>query len=409
MRSNKFTGALPAFETVKKGNTFLTVRFSATILISVLFLLHFGFAKGHRSDSYKNDSSDTLLFFGFDLSQVKLIDYERSMADFRPHQVALDSYLEKKFSNKRFEDLAHANTVIYDYRLINQVNYESAAATYPHIHEQLLSEKSLELMVSQYRISGYNGKGYVLIFDRFDRAYHEVTLHLVMFDIATGKLLCSHRVTSKSGNRHRSPDDWYYSSYVAAVRAVKNIAIWEKKGCDALKDSTRIREMQSFRPGIFRNEYDELPLTFGFGPVLGLSNSVISGGFHFSGDIYHILFGARMMLNPLVGFGNESRNETAFYLGYRYRKDKYSFSAGSGWGKVEYFCTSGLNSDCEQYKEETLNSIPLHLEYAYYPKPMIGFGISVEAAFTSRTPNIGIFAGLKIGIFGNPKKWKEEE
>ncbi len=379
----------------------------STLLI--LFILYCGTGFGQvKLTAFQKDSIvRPIIFYGYDFSHVKLVDKKRTgkeMKGFIPH---INKYLTHKISNKRFSRLADVDSVIYNFTTIKDLNKQIVDSNIVTEKKHKISEDSLQNYVDSYKIEEANGTGCVVIFESYEKASKTTSAFIVVFDIRSKNILFHEYIKSYDYYISNNLDVWSAGAYLATLKLVKRLS-WNKitreREAEIYSKSYGV-DTSYFKPTIFKTSKNELPITFGINPVLGLSSTFVSGGLHVNADIYHILIGYRNILNPISEFMvDESLNEESYYLGYRFRKNKYSVSLASGFGRTWVHCTSGVGSECENFDEETVRSIPIFVEYAYFMNPYVGATISLNASFADRGSTIGLLCGIKLGI---SRKWSE--
>lgn len=344
-------------------------------------------------DKLNNVSDTSLVFLGYDLSHAKILDRKRIGMQSDQTLAAIHKHLRKTLSEQKIKDLVPVKNVRLNYNPTDLINSKTDSTNVITTGKQLISADSIQAFVDRYQVVTFNGPAAVVIFEYFGRKTKTTSAYLVLIDMPSKKVTRIEHIKSVDGNSYRKLSDWNYAAYIATVRLIKQFAHTN----DSVLRMVRQNEV-AFKPTFFKRTYDELPVTFTMGPVLGFSSALISGGVTADMDIYHILIGGRILMHPLISFlSEETIIEKSFYLGYRYRKQTNMVSVGAGFGKVSYFCHED-GSYCENYNEETISTFPLYIAYDYFQSPNIGFGISLNTSVSSRSSQFAILAGIKFGI-----------
>lgn len=344
--------------------------------------------------------SKPLFFYGYDFSHTKFIDDKYSGEEVADMFKKNLTYLNKKFPPIKLAKLFKADTIEYRFYATEIVNAGISKDSLVSLKKYKISRDSIQSYINGYELTELSGTGIVIIFEKFEAKRDINSLFLIVFNIADRRIIRKEYISLDGYTYNDKLADWIYPSYSAITRVIRQLSWDEEK----LKKDSVFMDTTYFRPTFFKNSKNELPFTFGINPVAGISTAVVSGGVHLNADIFHILIGYRTTVNPVFGLGKSTNDETAYYIGYRYRKQKYSISAGTGIGKIKIICTSGLSSDCYNFREETVTSIPVFFEYAYFFIPYAGITCSINGAFANRGSSVGLLCGLKVGI---SRKWRE--
>ncbi|MFN8309094.1 MAG: hypothetical protein U0T73_03950 [Chitinophagales bacterium] len=90
-----------------------------------------------------------------------------------------------------------------------------------------LTPADLQRMVSGYKKSGSTGPGLVFVVQAFDKVSEVATVHLVFFDLATGKLITTRKMTAAPGGFGVKN---YWASCFAKIldKAKKEYPTWSK-------------------------------------------------------------------------------------------------------------------------------------------------------------------------------------
>lgn len=378
-----------------------------TLLIVLIFSCVTAIGQISLTPFEKDSIVRPVIFYGYDLTKAKLVDKKRSAKEMKDFTAHINKYLIRKIPCRRFARLTGVDSVIYNFTTIKDLNKQIVDSNIVTEKKHKISENSLQNYVDSYKIEEANGTGCVVIFENFEKASKTTSAFIVVFDIQSKKVLFHEYIKSYDYYISNNLAVWSAGAYLATLKLVKRLS-WNKitreKEAEIYSKSYGV-DTSYFNPTIFKTSKNELPVTFGINPVLGFSSTFLSGGLHVNADIYHILIGYRKILNPISEFmTDESLNEESYYMGYRFRKNKYSVSLASGFGRTWVHCTSGVGSECENFDEETISSIPIFVEYAYFMNPYVGATFSLNISFADRESTIGLLCGVKFGI---SRKWSE--
>ncbi|MDQ3051433.1 MAG: hypothetical protein M3Q95_11150 [Bacteroidota bacterium] len=153
------------------------------------------------------------------------------------------------------------------------------------------------------------------------------------------------------------------------------------------------------KPTIFIYNEDESLLAMDIGGGIGHDNIGIRAGFAVHLDVYHIMAGFHY--NVSLQGSKQQVTEKSFLLGYRYRSQYFMAALASGFSRQVYKCTSGMNYDCYNYKEETISATPLVMQADWIVSDSFAMGVSVNQLFSRRTDVTGVMFNFKFGAFRN--------
>jgi len=152
------------------------------------------------------------------------------------------------------------------------------------------------------------------------------------------------------------------------------------------------------RPTIFVYNFDDSPYTLDVGGGIGVDNVGLAGVFKANLDVYHIMAGFNYT-RTFHSIGNVANKYLIF--GYRYRTLKYMLAFGSGFGRQKFKCTSGMNSDCYNYPEETVNTIPFDFQADLILTDFVAVGVNFNYLVSDRQDMRSLMFCLKLGILRN--------
>lgn len=159
------------------------------------------------------------------------------------------------------------------------------------------------------------------------------------------------------------------------------------------------QEQKNFRPTIFKYNETESAFTLNMGAGAG-GASPFGVLFNLQGelDVYHI-YAAGMYIYDWQG--DYVVTATSALIGYRYRKNHWMLSVSSGICRQKFKCISGENYDCYNYKEETINAVPLNAAVDIILSDQIALGANYHFVSSQREDLSGLMVVLKIGAFRN--------
>jgi hypothetical protein len=149
---------------------------------------------------------------------------------------------------------------------------------------------------------------------------------------------------------------------------------------------------------VYNNREATVVADVGFG--IGHGAEAGQAGVSFNVDAYHILFGASVTSN---GFGLIGQSylirQTSFVAGYRFRTRPILLSLASGYGRQKFRCTSGLNSNCYNYVEESISAVPLIFQFDIVLGNNVALGLNINHMYSQRQPISGFMINIKFGNF----------
>ena len=152
-----------------------------------------------------------------------------------------------------------------------------------------------------------------------------------------------------------------------------------------------------FKPTIFVYSEDDSPVAMDIGGGVGTDNMGLRAGLAVNLDMYHILAG----FHYNISLSYRQIQEKSFILGYRFRTYNYMISAASGICRQKYKCTSGRSGNCYDFKEESLNAIPLNFEADWILTDSFAMGVGFNHVFSKRQNVTAVTFRIKYGAFRN--------
>jgi Domain of unknown function (DUF2715) len=153
------------------------------------------------------------------------------------------------------------------------------------------------------------------------------------------------------------------------------------------------------KPSVFIYSEKDAPLAMDIGGGVGADNIGLRTGLGIHLDVYHILAGFNYIIS-LRG-SKEMVTEKSLLFGYRYRTQHLMVTMASGFGWQQFKCTSGMNSDCYNYIEQTIKATPLNFQADWIITDAFAIGISLNQMFSSRKDVTGLMFNVKFGAFRN--------
>ncbi len=179
---------------------------------------------------------------------------------------------------------------------------------------------------------------------------------------------------------------------------IKLIFIILLKGVLFVNDvSAQENEYTIPKPTLFIYSEDDSPLAMDIGGGVGLDNIGLRAGFALHLDVYHIMGGFQYN----VSLSKQRITEKSFLLGYQYRSQNFMAAIASGFSRQGYKCSSGMNYDCYNYKEETISATPLVLQADWIVSDSFAMGMSVNQVFSRRKDVTAVMFNFKFGAFRN--------
>ncbi len=152
---------------------------------------------------------------------------------------------------------------------------------------------------------------------------------------------------------------------------------------------------QKFNPFVYHENDDNFALELGVGAggsTIGIHTAVFAHA-----DIYHVFIGAGRYWD--FDF-KQTVSSSAFMLGYRYRTQKIMLALAPGYSRQKFNCTSGLNSDCYNYKEEKPGGLFVYVAGDIILSDEIAIGLAWNS-FLSKREQTGVMLTFKFGAFRN--------
>src|SRR4030095_785079 len=292
-----------------------------TFLLVFIFSSVTGFCQ-IKTTAFKQDSVvKPIIFYGYDFTHVKLVDLNRTEKGLQQFIPKISKYLAKKIPVRTFENLTALDTVTFEFTPTTKLNEQINPSNILTSRKFKISNDSLQNYIDAYDFPDDKGTGILAIFESFEQETKTTSAYLVIFDIESHKIIFTEYMNSYDDIKYNPMAPfaaWTTGSYIAVVKLAKRVS-WDeiKRQKEAALIAKYYIPDTTFTPRIFQNSRNELPVTFGINPVIGVSTTALSGGLQVNADIYHIIIGYSYLANPVMAFVYDySYIENAFYLGY---------------------------------------------------------------------------------------------
>src|SRR5688572_9436524 len=166
----------------------------------------------------------------------------------------------------------------------------------------------------------------------------------------------------------------------------------------ALSISAQEAPPGNLKPTIFKYSENDSPLAFDDGFGTGIDNTGLRVGIITNIDVYHILAGYQYNVSIIF---DEQVTESTFLLGYLFRCKYIMWALASGISRQKFRCTSGMNSECYGYIDETINATPLNFQADWIITDSFALGMNFNQLFSPRKNVTGVLISLKFGSFRN--------
>lgn len=194
------------------------------ILIIVCSLFLFSSINAQKVFTNEKDvyDSETLFFYGFDYSGLRIADGTRIGQNLMPFFPAVtklmegghnQKYMEVKFKKAKGKITYNTSPAVKRNEKINNGKVAAEEA-------RKLTPDSLSAMVKRYELPETEGIGYTIIFECFDRSEQTISEYIVFFDIATRNIISTKYLVSKDGNGYNYMGDWKKASIKAVDRLI---------------------------------------------------------------------------------------------------------------------------------------------------------------------------------------------
>lgn len=158
----------------------------ATALISLMSIF-----------AFYGQSSENVIFYGIDFSQVKVYAADESVGDFENVFKSINLLIMEETTKYDFSKVVSSD-IDYNFEPIIK-KIEEADFDDLKILKNSVPELNVEKIVKNYKLPEKKGKGLVVIPQTLNKATASADSYVILFDIDTRKIIKQEYITTKAG------------------------------------------------------------------------------------------------------------------------------------------------------------------------------------------------------------------
>lgn len=156
---------------------------------------------------------DSILFYGYDFSNFKIIDEKRTKQDIVSFIMIWTEQMELSLKPEDVQSWMNIGSFNYNLDYINNSNLDLNSRRLVTKKEYSIHPDSVQSIINKYPTNNSNSLGFTIIYEYFSNYYKTISAYYVFFDTRSKKILQIDQYKSKSNYSYNRVKEWGFAMF----------------------------------------------------------------------------------------------------------------------------------------------------------------------------------------------------